>query len=302
MLFKVLILTILGGLFIGCGGGSGPGDPNKCFAGGNSSDIACSLTRKGAGANNTSNAGDSKIDFYSIENNFSYSEGYFHISQSNVMANLSLDSIGIGKEIIYHNVSGELVTALYKNLDFTHYAEIECPYVGVTDLYCQAFYSGTDPLLPTGTVALVVFDQAKSDGCGNGCDVTLMLRGYPPYDINISKAIQINDFKRVFSKNEDNNRTTILQNIENEKSGVNMVKLTKWFYSPDITQKSSDIDIYISQLGLLGFSKNETTANLDHDGLTYHFTKFGQTETTISIDWSISAQYTDNQFYINWKN
>jgi hypothetical protein len=301
MLFKVLILTILGGLFIGCGGGSGEGNSNLCFAGGNSSNIACSLTRKSVGANNTSNAGNSKISFYSIENNITLDGGYFNIKESGIIADLLLDDTGISKEITYYNVSGKLVGDLYDNLDFNYYSNIKCPYVGVTG-YCHAFYSNTDPLLPVGTVALVVFDQAKSDGCGDGCDVTLMLRGYPPYDFN--NPIQIDDFKKVFSKNGDNNRTTILQNIEDEKSGVNMVKLTKWFSLANATLKSDVIDDYVDELKVHSpqFNTDGEGANLDYDGLTYHFTKFGQTETTISIDWSISAQYTDNQFYINWKN
>jgi hypothetical protein len=294
MLFKVLILAILGGLFIGCGGGSGSG--GKCLA---TNNVTCPI--EGILDNNT---GNSKIDFYSIENNFSLSGGHFHISQSNVMANLSLDSTGIGKEITYHNVPADKAGALYEDLDLsTYYTERECPYVGVTG-YCHAFYSNTDPLLPTDTVALVVFAQESSDGCSDGCDVTLMLDGdNPTYDINISKAIQIDDFKKVFSKDGDTNRKTVLNNIEASKGGVSMVKLTKWFYSPDITQKSSDIDIYVSQLKVhlpKAFEPDGTGAKLNNDGLTYHFTKFGENATHISVDWSITANSTNNTFYMNW--
>jgi hypothetical protein len=279
----------LGGLFIGCGGGSGSG--GKCLA---TSNVTCPI--EGILDNNT---GNSKIDFYSIENNFSYSEGYFHISQSNVMANLSLDDTGIGKEVTYHNVHQPQSNALYDNLDFTYYEEVNCPYVG-TSGYCQAFYSNTDPLLPLGTRAYIIFAQASKDGCSDGCDVTLMLRGYSTYyDITIANAIQIDDFKSVFSKNGDAGRKAVLNNIEASKGGVSMVKLTKWFSAPDITQKSSDIDIYVSQLKI-AFEPDGTGAKLNNDWLTYHFTKFGEDATSVSVDWSITANSANNTFKMNW--
>jgi hypothetical protein len=222
----------LGGLFVGCGGGSGSGG-GTCFGGGNGT------------CNNGDDEGDTtltkKLDFYTLEKDISLNGGVFFLNSNytnayntHIIEEIEDNTNHIMKSIIYRQVPSSVASSLFNTLPATEYKQVRCDdvYSDPESEFCMVRIKTI--ALPNHIVqARVMLNQASPISCpDNNCEITLGLIADPTYfSTDVSNAITTELFKEVFTDNGTNAaRANILRNIENNANGTS-IQITRWLSS-----------------------------------------------------------------------